>query len=73
MPTYRLLSSELVHTPGIIAWAINAYAFEKDRPAFLTIMTKTFPTLPETAVEQLLSEAVPYTVEDEDVVFTIED
>lgn len=73
MATYRLKSSEMVHTPGIIAWAINGYAFADDRPKLLDVMCRTFPTIPATAIERLLSEAVPYTVEDEAVVFSVDD
>ena len=70
--TYRLASSPAVHTPGIIAWAINGYAFERDRPQMLDVICGTFPTVPRPAVEQLLSKAVPFTVEGETLVFTVE-
>ncbi|MDF3907814.1 hypothetical protein [Paracoccus sp. AS002] len=72
MTTYRLQSSGLVHTPGIIAWAINGYAFPRDRKNMLKVIGETFPTVPTPAIEKLLSKAVPYTVEDETVVFTVE-
>lgn len=31
MTTYRLASNGLCHTPGILAWAMNGYAFPRDR------------------------------------------
>lgn len=72
MTTYRLGSSPAVHTPGLIAWAINGYAFEADRDQMRMVIGATFVTVPATAVDQLLSKAVPYTVEDETVVFEVE-
>lgn len=72
MATYRLGSSSAVHTPGIIVWAINGYHFERDREQLLTIVSCTFAQVPVEAIEQLLSKAVPYTVEGETVVFTVE-
>ena len=73
MTTYRLGSSPAVHAPGIIAWAINGYAFERDRLQMLNVIGATFPTLPHHALEQLLSQKVPYEVEAEAVVFEVED
>lgn len=73
MATYRLGSSPTVHTPGIIAWAINGYAFEKDRAQMVKVVCDTFPNLPASAARQLLSKEVAYTVEGETVVFSVED
>lgn len=73
MATYRLPSDPMVSIPGLIAWAINGYAFPKDRQTMLDVITATFPTLPVEAAEQLLSKAAPYIVEGETVVFTVED
>jgi len=67
---YRLHSSAMVHMPGLIAWAINGYAFDKDRMNILFAMTKALPGVPVPALHQLLSESVPYSVDDEAVVFT---
>lgn len=47
MPTYRLGSNPLVHAPSLIDWAINAYAFPRDRAAILRVVTETWPGLPE--------------------------
>ena len=70
METYRLASSSIVHTPGVIAWAINGYAFEADRPQLLKTVSATFSQVPVEAIEQLLSATVPYSVEGETVVFS---
>lgn len=71
MTTYRLASSPAVHTPGVIAWAINGCKFEADRPQLLTVIASTFPDVPADAIEQLLTEAVPFAVEGETVVFSV--
>ena len=73
MTEYRLGSSDLVHTPGLIAWAINGYHFADNRPVLLNSMCQSFPSVPATAIEQLLSKAVPYTVEDKTVVFSVDE
>ncbi|WP_170565712.1 hypothetical protein [Ruegeria atlantica] len=73
MATYRIRSSGLVNTPGLIARAINGYAFSKDRDAMVNVISGTFPELPKPAVRQLLSKAVPYTLEDETVVFSVDE
>lgn len=70
--TYTLQSSPMVHTPGLIAWAINGYAFEADRPAMRKVIGDTFQTLPADAIDQLLSEAVPFTVDNGTVIFEAE-
>ena len=72
MTTYRLGSSPAVHTPGILAWAINGYAFQQDRQRLLDLFCVTFSSVPSDAFESLLSKAVPYTVDGETVVFTVE-
>jgi hypothetical protein len=69
MKTYRLLSSPMVHTPGIVAWAINGYNFEADRPKMLEVITQAYG-LPLDAAEALLSGEVPHTVENDIVTFT---
>ncbi len=72
MTTYRLGSSSMVHTPGIIAWAINGYAFKDDQPQLLKTLCNTWSGIPEEAFKQLLAKEVPYTIEDETVVFSAE-
>jgi len=55
MTTYRLGSSAMVHTPGIVAWGINGYHFEDDRESILNVFTSGWPTVPKEAFEFLLS------------------
>lgn len=71
MPTYRLGSSPLVHAPGLIAWAINAYAFSRDRAAILRVVTETWPGLQEEQVRRLLSREQAYRIEDDTLVIDV--
>lgn len=74
MATYRLGSSGMVHTPGVIAWAINGYAFDADKPKLLKVMTETYSGVPVAAFRKLLSKKVDYEIEGGDtVVFTVEE
>lgn len=68
--TYRLQSSPMVYTPGILAWAMNGYYFPEDRPMILKIMTETYAGVPEDRMDALLKGDIPYTIEDETVVFS---
>ena len=68
MTRYRLGSDTFVHAPGIIAWAINGYAFKKDREHLEKLMCSTW-AMPTEASKALLSGAVYYTVEGDVVVF----
>lgn len=70
--TYRLNSDAMVHTPGLIKWAINGFAFEDDRETLRKTISGAFPEVPAGAIEKLLTSEVPYKVEDETVVFTVE-
>lgn len=70
--TYRLQSHPMIHTPGVIAWAINGYAFEDDRASLRSFITGAFPTVPEEALEQLLTKTVPYKIEGDVVVFSVD-
>jgi hypothetical protein len=67
--TYRLLSTPMVHTPGILAWAMNGYQFAEDRPQILKIMTETYSGIPEDKMNDLLLGNIPFKIEDEAVVF----
>lgn len=67
--TYRLLSSPMVSAPGLVAWAINGYAFKRDRKVLLNVITSTWG-IPKGAAASLLSKSVPYTTDGETVVFT---
>lgn len=70
MPVYRLGSSEHVHAPGIIAWAINGYAFERDRPVLRSVISGTWPGIPEDAVHELLSRSIRHEIDGGTVTFT---
>lgn len=67
---YRLGSSELVSAPGIVAWAINGYAFKRDRKNIETVISEGW-RVPVEHARQLLSKAVPYTLDGETVVFEV--
>lgn len=72
MAEYRLGSSSLVHTPGLIAWAINGYHFEEDHPQLLDVIAASYPGVPREALEQVLLRKIDYRVEGETVLFTVE-
>jgi hypothetical protein len=63
--TYRLQSSGLVAAPGVVRWAINGYAFKKDRAKLRRVVTETWKGVPDDAVDALLSKRVPFTVSEE--------
>jgi hypothetical protein len=56
----------MCYAPGIVAWAINGYKFKEDRDAILNVILAW--DIPEQVAKDLLSEKVPYTVEDGTVV-----
>lgn len=68
MTEYRLGSAGFVHAPGMVAWAINGYAFKKDRKRIMEVM-KAWDGVPTSALHDLLSGRVPYTVDGDVVVF----
>lgn len=69
MTTYTLGSNEMMFAPGVIAWAINGYAFESDRPALLIVVLATWK-IPEEAAKALLSKQTPYLVRADRVEFS---
>ncbi|GAA4134601.1 hypothetical protein ACFFTN_13195 [Aminobacter aganoensis] len=71
MPTYKLGSSSLVHAPGLIAWAINAYVFPRDRAAILRVVTDTWPGLPADSARRLLTGEQAYRIEDDTIVIDV--
>lgn len=73
MPVYRLGSSQSVHAPGLIAWAINGYAFERDRATLHKVIVDSWPGVTESAAHQLLSGKASFTVDGDTVVFTAND
>jgi hypothetical protein len=60
--TYRLGSSDFANSHGLVRWAINGYAFPKDRPAMIRAITAGWK-IPAPAAKALLSGAAPFTVE----------
>lgn len=71
MPTYRLGSSPLVHAPGLVAWAINAYAFPRDHEITLRVVTETWPGFPAQHAWLMLTKTLPYTINGETVIFAV--
>ena len=69
MKQYRLGSAEMISAPGLIKWAINGAHFESDRANMVNVVVKTWG-VPEDAATALLLQQVPYTIEDEAVVFS---
>lgn len=70
--TYRLGSSGLIYTPGIVRWAINGYDFPKDRRAMVRVIAEGW-NIPKAAAVALLSGAAPYVAEEDGtVVFSVE-
>ena len=69
MKQYRLGSAEFVSAPGLIRWAINGAAFENDRAQMVHMVASTW-SVPADAAKALLMQEVPYTIENETVVFT---
>lgn len=67
--TYRLTSSPMISAPGVVRWAINGYAFKRDRKVMIQVIVDGWH-VPEAAAKALLSKRVPYTVEGDAVVFT---
>lgn len=65
---YRLGSAEMISAPGMVRWAINGAKFAKDRAAMVNVIATTWG-VPKDAATALLLQQVPYTVEDEAVVF----
>jgi hypothetical protein len=66
---YRLGSTEIISAPGMVRWAMNGAHFEKDRAQMVNVISNTWG-VPEDATTALLLQQVPYTVEDEAVVFS---
>lgn len=67
MTTYRLTSTPLVHTPGIIAWA---QAGARTAPAqFAKIVSETYG-LPIEIARALVTKKLAYSIDGETVTFT---
>ena len=68
--TYRLASSELVNTPGLLRWAMCGYR-TGDRRLMLRVITEGYPGVTRQAAIRLLSGEVEHVVtEDGAVEFT---
>lgn len=63
MTTYRLGSSPMIHTPGVVAWAQN------NPSVGLPVLVAAFPTVPPEALTALLRQEVVSRVEDEVLIF----
>jgi hypothetical protein len=68
MKQYRLGSNEMVSAPGMVQWAINGAHFESDRAQMIKVIADGWH-LPQEAATALVLQQVPYTIEDETVVF----
>ena len=66
---YRLGSAEMVSAPGMVLWAINGAKFESDRAQMIKVIANGWG-VPQDAATALVLQQVPYTIEDEAVVFT---
>jgi hypothetical protein len=67
----RLTSTPMIHTPGILRWAINGYKFKKDRKALRKVFTDGY-NLTDKAADDLLSERIPHAIEGDAVTFEYE-
>lgn len=68
--TYRLTSTPMFHTPGVLAWAINGYKFKKDRKQLLNVFVTGYPGPSAQVYDRLLKGEIKYTVEGDAVIFT---
>lgn len=66
---YRLTSTNLIHTPGLFAWLINAY--QTDRRHAVQCMDAGWPTVPADVRRGILDQSIPYTVHGSTVVIEV--
>jgi hypothetical protein len=69
--TFTLASGPMVHTPGLIRWAMAGYRTGA-ADTMIEIITSGWPMLTEEHARGLLSGDVPHDVIDDTVVFTVE-
>lgn len=69
MKVYNLGSSPMFYAPGIVAWAINGYAFKRDRKVMVKVIADGW-NIPRDAAVALLSKKVPYEIKGEVVSFS---
>jgi hypothetical protein len=60
---FNLQSTPMIHTPGILKWAMNGYHFKKDRKKLREVF-KAYG-LSNNCVHDLLSGKIPYEIVDE--------
>jgi hypothetical protein len=65
---FRLQSTSMFHTPGMLLWAINGYKFAKDRPYLLKMWVEGYPGPAQAAYDALLRGQLPWSVDDENAV-----
>lgn len=70
MTEYRLHSSDLVHTPGFLIWAI--LGAQSDHDKMVDIMVRGFD-LPTQVASDLLSGKLSYLVDGDMVIFETEE
>ena len=68
MVRVELPSVPMVHTPGLLKWAINGYKSPKDRKAMIAVFVDGYSLTKQCAID-LLSEKIPHTVEEDSVFF----
>lgn len=68
--SYTLQSSSFVHTPGILAWAVNGARFKRDRPQMVKIIRDTYGLSNDVATG-LVTGRIPYAVQGESVIFEV--
>ena len=73
MATFRLTSNAMVHAPGMIAWAMNGYHFEDDRPALLKVISNIYPDVASNHLHDLLKGDLHHEIEGDAVVFVTRD
>ena len=65
MTKYRLTSTPMVYTPGIIDWATNGAKFEDDRDKMIEIVRDTY-SLPHEVAAGLLTGDIRYVVNEDE-------
>ena len=65
--TYTLGSNSLVHSPGIVRWAINGARTRRDLPMLINVISSTW-SIPASAARALLLREVPFQIVNEDAV-----
>jgi hypothetical protein len=69
MKEYRLTSTQMVHAPGIVRWAIHGYQTgdEKDKLAMVKVLA-SWKSVPTGLIFDLLEGKTTFTVEDDTVI-----